>query len=482
MTSLHLSLLASVGVAFSQEKVEEKDNHPNLVLIIADQWRTSALGFKGVEPVKTPHLDKMASEGISFNQAVSSYPVSSPARGMLMTGMYPFACHLISNCNSRTSSYGVELDQEAVCWSDVLKEQGYQLGYIGKWHLDSPISPYIKCSNNNQKMAWNEWCPPERRHGFDYWYAYGTYDAHLRPLYWATDSKREEFFYVDQWGPEHETDKAIEFMTEQQGNNPFALVVSMNPPHTAYNAVPEKYKEMYKDLDVDKLASSLPNVPLKGSKMGDHFRRNQANYYACMTGVDENVGRIINYLKQNGLYDITIVVFLSDHGDCIGIHNEVTKNNYYEESMGIPFIVTYPSKIKARQDNTTLIAIQDFYPTILSLMGYKKHIPKDVQSYDLSRNLIKEGSYSPEFQPYYKIDYKTPEVGQRGLRTIKYTYSLKINKTGVEEVVLFDRENDPYQLKNIAEKNPQIIEKLNKNLMSWLKKTGDPAYDLLREK
>lgn len=476
-----LSLLASVGVVYAEEKIDQKDKHPNLVVIMADQWRTSALGFKGVEPVKTPHIDKMASEGVSFNQAVSSYPVSSPARGMFMTGMYPFDNNVISNCNSRTASYGVELDENAVCWSDILKDEGYHLGYIGKWHLDSPVSPYIKCSNNSEKMAWNEWCPPERRHGFDYWYAYGTYDTHLRPLYWDTDSKREEFFYVDQWGPEHETDKAIEFISKQKNKNPFALVVSMNPPHTGYSQVPNKYKEIYKDFDTDKFASSVPNVPPKGSKMGDHFRRNQANYYACITGVDENVGRIINYLKENNLYDNTIVVFLSDHGDCIGIHNEITKNNYYEESMGIPLIVTYPAKISPRQDNTTLIAIQDFYPTMLGLMGYKNQIPKEVQTYNLSKDCIKEGSGSPDFQPYYKIDYTNPKIGQRGLRTIQYTYSVKINEKGVEEVVLFDRISDPYQLKNIAKENLKVVQKLNKELISWLKKTDDPIYELLRE-
>ena len=109
---------------------------PNLVFIMADQYRGDALGCLGREPVKTPCLDNLASEGVLFTNAVSSYPVSSPARAMLMTGMYPLHNKVVGNCNSQTAPYGVELPQEARCWSDVLKDMDYRTGYIGKWHLD----------------------------------------------------------------------------------------------------------------------------------------------------------------------------------------------------------------------------------------------------------------------------------------------------------------------------------------------------------
>ena len=166
---------------------------PNLVFIMADQFRGDALGCIGKEPVKTPCLDQLAAEGVNFTDAVSSYPVSSPARAMLMTGMYPIHNKVTGNCNSETAPYGVELPQDARCWSDVLKEQGYRMGYIGKWHLDSPYQPYVDTGNNRGKIAWNDWCPPERRHGFDHWIAYGTYDNHLRPMYWDTTASRDSF-------------------------------------------------------------------------------------------------------------------------------------------------------------------------------------------------------------------------------------------------------------------------------------------------
>lgn len=186
------------GVIFSSLPVIAQPT-PNLVFIMADQYRGDAIGCIGKEPVKTPCLDKLASEGVLFTNAVSSYPVSSPARAMLMTGMYPIHNKVTSNCNSQTAPYGVELPQDARCWSDVLKDMNYQTGYIGKWHLDSPYKPYVDTYNNRGKVAWNEWCPPERRHGFEHWIAYGTYDYHLKPMYWDATAPRDSFYYVNQW-------------------------------------------------------------------------------------------------------------------------------------------------------------------------------------------------------------------------------------------------------------------------------------------
>jgi len=176
---------------------------PNLVLVYPDQMRGQAMGFLGEEPVVTPHLDRFATEGIVLTQAAANYPVCSPSRAMLMTGKYTHANRVLTNCHSRSAPYGVELQEADRCWSDVLSDAGYSLGYIGKWHLDAPYEPYVDCANNRGELKWNEWCPPHRRHGFQFWYAYGTYDYHTRPLYWHTMAGRHEFHYVDQWGPEH---------------------------------------------------------------------------------------------------------------------------------------------------------------------------------------------------------------------------------------------------------------------------------------
>ena len=464
-------------------QAQEKQPSPNLIFIMADQWRGDALGCQGKEAVKTPHLDQLASEGVNFTNAVSSYPVSSPARGMLMTGMYPVHSKVTGNCNSATAPYGVELPESARCWSDVLKDQGYELGYIGKWHLDSPYQPYIETSNNKGKIAWNEWCPKERRHGFSHWIAYGTYDYHLKPMYWDTDASRDEFYFVDQWGPEYETDRAIDYIANRDNKlrdagKPFALVVSMNPPHTGYELVPDKYKEIYRDVDVETVCNS-PIIAPKGTKMGDFYRKSVLDYYACMTGVDEQVGRIIRQLKEQGLFENTIVVFTSDHGDSMGMHEHIGKNIYYEEAMRIPMMISWPEKIAPHRDSTLMIAFADLYPSLLSLMGFKEQIPAEVQTFDLSASILSPEKAQEVVQPYYYLLPENLMTGYRGLRTKKYTFVVHATNGRTDEWILFDRDQDPFQLNNIASDQPELIKQFSNQLKDWLKKTNDPFMNCL---
>ena len=246
---LFIALLLASTVLYGQKK-------PNVVIIIADQWRGQAMGFLGKEKVKTPFIDSFARQSLVLTQMISNYPLCSPARAMLMTGKYPIKNHVYSNVNSASAPYGIELPAKIVCWSDILKADGYSNGYIGKWHLDSPHEPYVP-TYNNKAVAWNEWTSPERRHGFDYWYAYGTYDRHNKPMYWDSKDSRDSFHYVNQWGPEHEVDKALDFCSNKDNvraaDKPFALVVSMNPPHSDYKTVPRKYLDIYNDISVDAL-------------------------------------------------------------------------------------------------------------------------------------------------------------------------------------------------------------------------------------
>lgn len=452
---------------------------PNLVFIMADQWRGTALGCLGTEPVRTPHLDRLASEGLHFTDAVSSYPVSSPARGMLMTGRYPLGSRVTGNCNSDTAPYGVELPTESRCWSDVLSEHGYELGYIGKWHLDAPRRPYVDTRNNRGRVAWNEWCPPERRHGFGYWLAYGTYDDHLRPMYWTTDAPRDSFHYVDQWGPEFEADRAVDYIRNEGGRlrdpqKPFALVVSMNPPHTGYELVPQRYKDFYRDLDVEALCAA-PVVPPRGTRNGDYFRRSVRDYYACMTGVDEQVGRIVAELERAGLTEQTLVIFTSDHGDCMGMHDHVGKNVCYDEAMRVPMILRWPGTIEARRDTTAMPAFADLGPTMLSLMGLEAYIPAEVETYDWARYVMKPGTAAPTAQqPYYFVQPARPETGMRGWRTPRYTFAVRADGKSAPAYILFDRQTDPWQLRNAAADCPDVVRTLTQQLKDWLRRTDDP--------
>lgn len=467
---------------------ENRDSAPNLLVVMADQFRGDALGFRGKEAVRTPNLDAFSQEAVVFTQAVSGYPVSSPARGMFLSGAYPHSNGVITNCQSESATQNVELKESMVCWSDVLKSEGYQMAYIGKWHLDKPVKPYIDCSNNRGRMAWNEWCPPERRHGFDYWVAYGTYDQHLRPMYWDTDGGRQDFYYVDQWGPEYEADLAIKYIESRKGSGqPFAMMVSMNPPHTGYELVPDKYKALYKGLDVDSVIAGMPHLKDAGSNYVKLFRRSLANYYACISGVDEQFGRIIQALKRNGLFDNTIVVFVSDHGDSMGMHENIGKNIFYEEAVRVPFLISWGKELAPRMDNDLLISLEDFCPTVLSLMGLKDKIPATVQTRDLSRQVRGSRKKMPDYQLYMRYSRvdetgKHPDTGLRGVRDKRYTYAVRFKDGQITGEYLFDRQADPYQMNNIAEKEVQKSRRLRKVLVSMLSEAGDPAAVVFSEK
>lgn len=130
-------LLGCMGLLFVPSGLVEaaSEEHPNLLVVMADQFRGDALGFRGKEAVKTPNLDQFAQEAVVLTQAVSGYPVSSPARGMFLSGAYPHENGVLTNCQSESAHQGVELRQDLTCWSDVLAQAGYATAYIGKWHF-----------------------------------------------------------------------------------------------------------------------------------------------------------------------------------------------------------------------------------------------------------------------------------------------------------------------------------------------------------
>lgn len=461
------------------QKKTVSNKQPNLLIIMADQWRGQAIGFEGKEPVMTPHLDKYAKESLVLGQMVSNYPVCSPARAMLMTGQWPIKNKVYSNVNSASAPFGVELQNDAVTWSDILKKNGYSNGYIGKWHLDSPYKPFIPTSNNIGKVAWNEWTAPEKRHGFDYWYSYGTYDVHNRPMYWDTNAKRDEFHYVDQWGPIHEADKAIAYMKNEDGkirksDAPFSLVVSMNPPHSEYETVPENYYNLYKDIPLDDLIKD-GNIPPAGTKGGDQYRHHIKYYYANITGVDEQIGRILQGLKDQKLDDNTIVIIMADHGNCLGKHSEVSKNNIYEESLRIPFIVNWKGRIAPRMDNTFLGSIPDIYPTLLDLMGMKNQTPAAIDGKSYAQYYRNGKGKTPTEQFILGAiisDNVKINSGFRGVRTADFKLSY-VKKNDKNELVLFDIKADPFEMKNIYTPQHPMVKKLTPVLKKYLKETGD---------
>lgn len=459
---------------------------PNLLFVFADQMRKHALGFMNADPVITPNLDKFAENGLVFTNAVSSCPICTPFRAMLMTGRYPLTTGITSNCMPGTD---LQMRADEICIGDVLKANGYQTGYIGKWHLEIPSLNKAKHPVDSATDSWDGWTPTgPRRHGFDFWYAYNSNSSHFDPVYWKDSPERID---IKQWSVEHETDIAIDFIRNRKKNKPFALFMSWNPPHTPYVA-PEKYKALYKDKELP----PRPNV-----KPSNKYEKSHMPYFAAVTSCDDNFGRLLKALDNLGLTDNTIVVFTADHGEMMGSHGRFAKSIWYDESIGIPFMIRWPGRIKPRHEDMPF-AVYDFMPTLLGLM--RLPIPNTVEATDYSKLMLGKKTQRPSsaFIASYGnparllavgqkpsqwalqaeeirkkgIDWRT--VGYRGLRTKQYTYVVNRGPEGKNlKRLLYDNAKDPYQLNPVkttyANENP-IMAKLDKELQRWLDKMNDP--------
>lgn len=462
---------------------------PNLLFIFADQWRRDAMGFMKKDEVITPNIDSFAEEALSFDNAMSACPLCSPNRATMFTGKYPISHGVWTNCKNGLNN--VFLKEEEITLMDVLKNNGYTTGYIGKWHLDLPESNLVENPKSGAR-DWDAYTPPgKKRHGVDYWYSYGAYDHHLEPHYW-NDS--EEMIQVKQWSVEHETDRALEFIDKNK-ENPFALIVSWNPPHTPLDLVPQKYVDIY----AGKKFKVNPNVLLTDvtdhtesvnprlNFTDDEYQEIMRKYFAAVTGVDENFGRLLQKLKDDGLYDDTIIVLTADHGELLCAHRLWSKHVWYEESVAVPFIIKYGDRYIKGRTESVLNGV-DIMPTILSLMGLP--IPNTIEGVDLKEVILtgdKKENYTilsaypgqvRAVKGFEEVGEKNIDYGWRAVRSERYTYVINRGYRldyGVERL-LYDNIADPYQLNPIKidkiEENP-LAEKFEKILKEWANKYQD---------
>lgn len=479
---------------------QAEPKRPNVIYIFPDQFRNHALqfwnepGFKEQvnftpDPVFTPNLNRFAQESVVLSQAQSNCPLSSPHRGMLLTGMYPDGSGVPLNCNSNRPISS--LRPEAITLGDIFSNAGYNCGYIGKLHLDFPtpndpqnLGSYVEVAS----PVWDAYTPPEGRHGFDFWYSYGTYDVHKAPHYWDTEGNRHE---IREWSPKHEADKAIAYIQNQTGerdnNKPFFLMVSMNPPHNPYsslNDVMEEDYNLYKDSPVNQLLIR-PNVDLQRPKA-----KLAPYYFAAITGVDREFGRILDALKEAGADENTIVVFSSDHGETMCSHGtDDPKNSPFAEAMNVPFLIRYPQMLKPHVNNL-LLGTPDILPTLLGVVGLADEIPATVQGANHAIHLTTPFNRMarPQGLLYLRnVDGNKDEEGMvldyfaisRGIKTADYTLAITLDRTTgtIASTHLFHDKQDTYQLNNLPF-NPkgEVEQQLLKQLSQLLQRADDPWF------
>lgn len=422
----------------------------NLLYIFADQWRAQGLGVTGEDPVITPNMDRFAKESMSCENAISTYPLCSPHRASLFTGKYPTSCGMWTNCKIGLDEV-LMLKPQEVLISDVLHEAGYDTAYIGKWHLDGSEMNFHKEPESGAKN-WDAYTPPgERRHHFDYWLSYGAMDQHLNPHYWHDTSEK---ILPGKWSPEYETDMAIEYLKHRNQEKPFCMFLSWNPPHPPYDQVPETYVKLYEDREIP----FRDNVP-ESWRRDPAYLKKRKEYFGAITGLDENFGRLMEYLKEQGLYENTLIVLSADHGDCMGSHGCYGKNVWYEESIRIPLYFHGEGIGPGRTD--VLFTSPDHMPTLLGLLNVEG--PDTMEGRNLcsfikgEEALEKEPEHAflcmfpgmPELvNPYRERGLNSKSFGWRGIRTKRETYVIdRGTKPGAQaKHYLYHNDQDPYQL------------------------------------
>lgn len=450
---------------------------PNILFVICDELRAQAVPPTREDPTVTPHLDRFAGEALALTDMVATSPVCSPYRALLLSGRYPHANGVLENCNSDQEGTANYLKPEEVCFTDVLAANGYQCGYIGKWHLDHPDPASYAHTEGRRRdgRVWDSFTPPGAgRHGCAFWYAYGVYDNHFYPHYWTGDGGIEERIDVHRWSVRHETDVAIDYLRNTSGQRdpeaPFCLVVSHNPPHMPFNRVPAEYRRAYSTLGPERLLNR-GNVSLQ--QQGAQAAEAVEGYFAAVTGIDEQFGRLLACLEEQGLADDTIVIFSADHGEMMGSHGRIGKGVWYEESLRIPFLLRWPGRIEPRQDDL-LMGGADVHPTLLGLAGLADAIPPQVQGTDYAPLLRGAAMPRPTSAFYLLLDNAHPELGRRGIRTHRHTFVRIRESDAPEQLILHDNRADPFQLRNAAADNPALVRTLAAELDGWLQRTGDP--------
>jgi arylsulfatase A-like enzyme len=431
---------------------------PNVVFLFADQMRAQAVAYMGDPNVLTPHLDQLAKESVNLTHAVSNCPICTPYRASLLSGQYPLTHGLFMN--------DLCLPDNGNSLAQVLKADGYDTAYIGKWHLDGHgRSSYI---------------PPERRQGFDYWKVLEcTHDYNGSHYYDGDSEEKQNWKGYDAFA---QTDDAIDYLNGRSNTDkPFILVVSYGTPHNPYPTAPEEYKDLY---DADALVLRKNVIPELQAKA----REDLVGYYAHITALDDCVKRIDQALDATGLAENTLLIFTSDHGDsmesnCQPENPGVNKQRPYDESIMVPLLMRGPGL--GAGENRTLIGSPDLMPTMLGLCGVE--IPETVEGRNYAPFLRKRSSMTRDciliagYSPF--ADWRPDRGGReyRGIRTEQYTYVRDLGGPWL----LFDNNADPYQLDNLVDnaEHATLLAGLERMLSSELEAQSDPflpAADLRR--
>ena len=428
------------------------DRKPNLIVIMADDLGYQDVGFNGSKDIPTPHIDRIATEGVRFTSGYVTYPVCGPSRAGFLTGRYPQRFGFERNPQYRPRDPGMGLPLSEKTIADVLRNAGYATGLIGKWHMGAHPSLH----------------PMER--GFDEFFGhlggghiYFCDQLAIRSFDQANDEAQSYRTLIERGRTPVETtgyltdvfsQEAVEFIGRHKAT-PFFLFLSYNAPHTPMQAT-EKYLSRFQGIK-------------------DKKRR---TYAAMVSAMDDGIGLVLASLDTHGLANDTLVVFLSDNG---GAENSNASNNgklrgqksdVWEGGFRVPFAMRWPAKLKPGEFHHPVSAI-DILPTIAKAAGARPDPSKPLDGVDLLPHLLGSKTSAPHAAIYLrKFDQGAFAVRQGALKMV-------IPQKGTP-ARLYDLAADPAETRDLAAERPQDLERLETLRSTWNTGLIEPIFEGLK--
>ena len=455
---------AAAGAAAAQQAEAQAARRPNVLFYFPDQLRAQEVGYNGARNMPTPHIDRLAGQGVRFTNAVSTCPLCTPYRAMLQTGRWPTLSGGVMNW--------INLPSTGQSMADVFARNGYDTGFIGKWHLAAGArAGTLKRGEPIKPKPESEFVPPgPTRLGYQHWEAFNFHANFAKAFYYRDTAER---LFMPGYETDSETDMAMEFMRRRAAaQRPFFLVVAPHPPHPPWR--PEQ-------TPAPSLAATpkdlywRPNV--KGRK--DTPVYDPRCYYGMIGNVDDNVRRLMKFLDDSGLADNTIVVFTSDHGEMLASQGRYNKMVPYAEAVDVPLILRWPGRIQPGSRSDALYTPMDHFPTLARLCGLD--VPGIVNGMDLSGAALGRGGGERDaaLMMNFVSHWDYPETMTdwpewRAVRTRQHTYVRWLN--GAEEV--YDNLEDPYQMKNLFDGRgvPAVMTRLRTRLRDLLAESHDEFF------
>jgi arylsulfatase A-like enzyme len=450
------SLLA--GCQGANRGARAATRQPNILFLFADDQRFDTIRALGNKETVTPNIDRLVREGTTFENAYimgsMSGAVCMPSRAMLMSGKHLFDL----------TDKGKTIPPEHVMLPEVLRNAGYATFATGKWH--NGRVPFARSFTTARKIFFG---------GMSDHYKVAVHDFDPAGKY----SKEARYYDEGKHSSELFSDAAIEFLQKPKNDKPFFLYVSYTAPHDPRTA-PKKYHDMYDAAKIGLPENFIREHPFDNGEMRirdeklaawprtpEAVRRHIADYYAMITHLDTQIGRVLEALERTGHHRDTVVVFSADNGLAVGRHGLMGKQNLYEHSAHVPLVITGPGIAKGRRCDG-LCYLHDVYPTLCELVGVD--IPDSVKSVSLVSLL--DGRRS-EVRETLFFAYKDV---QRGIRNGRYKL-IEYAVNGRRTTQLFDVANDPWELRNLASNAAYAgqLRRLRKELVKWKDKLGDDS-------